>query len=98
MDFIMDFPWSNSFDSILVVVDCLMKIAHFIPCNKSIIGEKIAKLFLDHVFCYHELLEYIIFDHGPQFVSKFEKWHFEILGVKVKLSLAFHLETNGQME
>jgi hypothetical protein len=50
-----------------------MKIAHFIPCNKSIIGEKIAKLFLDHVFCYHELLEYIIFDHGPQFVSKFEK-------------------------
>ncbi len=25
----------------------------FIPCNKSIIGEKTTKLFLDHVFCYN---------------------------------------------
>ncbi len=86
MDFIMDLPRSNSFESILVVVDRFMKIVHFIPRNKSIVGEKTTKLFLDHVFRYHGLLEDIISDHRPQFASKFWKWLFELLGVKVKLS------------
>ncbi len=43
MDFIIYLPLSNSFDSILVVVDYLTNMAHFIPCSKSIIGERIAK-------------------------------------------------------
>ncbi len=90
MDFIVDLPRSTSFDSILGVVDCLMKMVHFIPCNKSIIGKKTVKLFLDHVFCYHGFPKDIISDCGPQFTSKFWKWLFEQLNVKVKLSLAFH--------
>jgi hypothetical protein len=71
MDFIVDLPQSNSFDSILVVVDRLTKMAHFILFNKSITNKNIAKLFLDHVFHYHGLLEDIVFDCGPQFTSKF---------------------------
>jgi hypothetical protein len=71
MDFILDFRQSNSFDSIFVVVDCLMKMTHFIPCNKSITSEKITKLLFDHVFRYHGLHEDIIFGCGPQFTSKF---------------------------
>jgi len=51
----MDFPQSNSFDSILVVVDHFMKMVHFIHCNKSITDDKTTKLFLDHVCCYHGL-------------------------------------------
>jgi hypothetical protein len=94
----MDVPASNSFNSILVVVDHLIKMVHFIPCNKTIISKKIAKLFLDHVFQYHGLLEDIVFNRGPQFASKFWRRLFELLGVKVKLSLAFHPQTNGQME
>jgi hypothetical protein len=49
----MGLPRYNSFDCILVVLDCFMKMAHFIPYNKSITDKKIVKLFLDHVFCYH---------------------------------------------
>jgi len=52
MDFIMDLPPFDSFDSILVVVDRSSKMVHFIPCNKIIIGEKITKLFFYHVFRY----------------------------------------------
>jgi hypothetical protein len=37
-----------------------MKMAHFIPYSKSITGKKKTKLFLDHVFCYHGLLEDIV--------------------------------------
>jgi len=64
MDFIMDLLQSNSFDSILVAVDRFTKMAHFISCNKSITNEKIAKLFIDHVFRCHGLIQNIIFDHG----------------------------------
>lgn len=95
-DFIIDLPLFNSFDSILVVVDCLTKMAHFIPCNKSIIGERTVKLFLDHVFQYHGLLEDILFNCGLQFTSKFWKSFFELLGVKVKLLLAFHPQNMGK--
>jgi hypothetical protein len=90
MDFIMDFPWSNSFVSILVVVNRFTKMVHFIPCNKSIIVKKTTKLFLDHVFCYHGLLENNIFYRGPQFAYKFWNWLFKLLNVKVKLSSTFH--------
>jgi hypothetical protein len=45
MDFIIDLPPFHSFNSILVVVDRLTKMAHFIPWNKIIIGKNIAKLF-----------------------------------------------------
>jgi len=71
MDFIIYLPPSSSYDSILMVVNCLMKMIHFIPCTKTIIGEGTIKLFFDHVFLYHDLFEDIIFEHGPQFASKF---------------------------
>jgi hypothetical protein len=50
VNFIIDLPLSDSFDSILVVVDCFKKIIHFIPCNKSITNKRTTKLFFDHVF------------------------------------------------
>jgi hypothetical protein len=70
MDFITNLPPSSSYDSILVEVDRLMKIIHFILCTKTITSERTTKLILDHVFWYHGLFEGIIFDRGPQFASK----------------------------
>ncbi len=57
----MDLPQSNSFYSILVVVDCFTQMVHFIPCNKSITSEMTTKLFLHHVFHYHGFPKVIIF-------------------------------------
>jgi hypothetical protein len=65
MDFITNLPLSNFYDSIVVVVDRLIKMVHFIPCNKIIIGKRMVKLFLNHVFQYHGLPENIIYDCGP---------------------------------
>jgi hypothetical protein len=84
------------FFSILVVVDHLMKMAHFIPCNKSITNGKTTKLFLDHVFYYHGLHENIVSNHEPRFAFKFWKWLFELLSVSVKLSSTFHPQIDGQ--
>jgi hypothetical protein len=83
MDFISDLPPFSSYDSILVVMDYLMKMAYFIPCTKIIISEGTTKLFSDHVFRYHGLFENIILNRGLQFKSKLWKQLFELLGVKL---------------
>lgn len=98
MDFITDLPLSNSFDSIFVVVDRLTKMAHFIPCKKTSSSEDTARFFLDNIYRYHGLPDDIISDRGTQFVSKFWKSLFEILKVDIKLSSAFHPQTDGQTE
>jgi len=72
MEFITNLPPFNSFESILVV-DHLMKMAHFILCTKAITSEGIAMLFLDHGFRYHGLSKNITFYCGLQFASKFWK-------------------------
>jgi hypothetical protein len=64
MDFITNVPPSNSYDSILVVVDHLTKMVHFISCTKTIIGKGTTKFFFDHVFWYHGLSKDIISDCG----------------------------------
>jgi hypothetical protein len=55
---------SKAFDSIFVVVDQLMKMAHFMPYNKTITGEKIARLFMDNIYKYHGLPDDIISDRS----------------------------------
>jgi transposase InsO family protein len=98
MDFINDLPSSKNFDAIFVIVDRLTKMAHFVPYTKTITGEETARLFVDNIYRYRELPGDIISDRGPQFISKFWRSLFEILKVDIKLSLAFHPQTDGRME
>jgi transposase InsO family protein len=98
MDFITDLPSSRNFDAILVIVNRLTKMAHFVPCTKTMTREETARLFVDNVYRYHGLPDDIILDRGPQFVSKFWRSLFEILKVDIKLSSTFHPQTNGQTE
>ena len=46
MDFITDLPRVGDHDTLLVVVDRFSKIAHFVPCSKTISGEEMDDLFL----------------------------------------------------
>ena len=98
MDFIVDLPPSKGFDSIFVVVDRLTKMAHFVPRNKIVTGEETARLFIDNVYKYHGLPDDIISDRGTQFTSKFWQSLFKILQVEIKLSSAYHPQTDGQTE
>lgn len=98
MDFIVDLPPSAGFDSIFVVVDRLTKMAHFVPCNKTVTGEETAKLFLDNIYRHHGLPDDIISDRGTQFTSNFWQSLFKILKVEIKLSSAYHPQTDGQTE
>ncbi|MBW0530843.1 hypothetical protein O181_070558 [Austropuccinia psidii MF-1] len=55
MDFITQLPLSNSFDSILVVVERFSKMAIFIPTYGTITSLDLAQIFISHVFSKHGL-------------------------------------------
>jgi len=61
-------------------------------------AEGLARLFRDNVWKLHGLPESIISDRGPQFVAGLMKELNGMLGIKSKLSTAFHPQTDGQTE
>ena len=46
----------------------------------------------------HGLPESVVLDRGPQFATELTKELNQMLGIKTKLSMAFHPQTDGQME
>jgi len=97
-DFITKLPLAQGYDSILVVVNRLTKMVHFIPTIEKTSAEGLARLFRDNVSKLHGLLESIISDWGPQFAAGLMKELNGMLGIMSKLSTAFHLQTDGQTE
>jgi len=97
-DFITKLPLAQDYDSILVVVDQLTKMVHFISTTEKMSAEGLAKLFRDNVWKLHGLLESIILDRGLQFVAGIMRELNRMLGIKSKLSMVFHSQTNEQME
>jgi hypothetical protein len=98
MDFIVQLPQSKNFTAVLVVVDRLTKMAHFIPTVDEVDAATTASLFLDRIVSPHGLPDDIITDRGSVFTSSFTKTFLEALGVKQNLSTAFHPQTDGQTE
>ena len=98
MDFIVKLPQSQGYDSILVCVCRRRKQAHFIPCKETINAVETATLFLSTVYKLHGLPVDIVSDRGPQFRSAFWKALTSALGITLKLSTAYHPQTDGQTE
>ena len=83
---------------ILVVVNRLTKMVHFIPTMEKTSAEELARLFRDNVWKLHSLPESIISDRGPQFMAGLMRELNQILGIKSKLSTAFYPQTDEQTE
>ena len=97
-DFITKLPIAQGYNSILVVVDRLTKMVHFIPTTEKTLAEGLARLFRDNVWKLHGLPESIILDRGPQFVAGI-MWELNrVLEIESKLSTAFHPQTDRQTE
>jgi len=92
-DFITKLPLAQGYDSILVVVDRLTKMVHFIPTTEKMSAEGLAGLFRDNVWKLHGLPENIISDRGSQFAAGLMKELNGMLGIKSKLSTAFLSES-----
>jgi len=98
VDFIMKLPVVAGKDTILVVCDRLSKITHFVATTKGISVEGLARLLRDNVWKLHGLPESVVLDRGPQFVAELTKELNRMLGIKTKLSMVFHPQTDRQTE
>jgi len=97
-DFITKLPLAQGYDSILVVVDRLTKMVHFVPTMEKTSAEGLARLFRDNVWKLHGLPESIISDRGPQFAAGLMRELNGMLGIASKLSMVFYPQTDGQTE
>ena len=95
VDFITKLPVSKCYDSILVVCDRFSKISHFVATTEKTMVEELVKLFRDNMWKLHGLLESVILDRGPQFVAELTRELNKMLGIKTKLSMVYHPETDG---
>jgi len=98
VDFITKLPLAQGYNTILVVCDQLTKMVHFVPTTEKTSAEGLVRLFRDYVWKLHGLPESIILDRGAQFVANLMKELNQILRIKTKLLMAFHPQTDGQME
>ena len=99
MDFITHLPPTRSgYTSIMVVVDRLTKMVHFLPTFDSVSAEDVAALFRDRVFCLHGMPQSIVSDRDVKFTSAFWQELHRLLDVKLNLSTAYHPQTDGQTE
>ena len=98
VDFITKLLLAQGYDLILVVVDKLMKMVYFIPTTEKTSAEGLARLFRDNVWKLYGLPKSIISDRGPQFVAELMRELNEMLGIKSKLLMVFHPQTDRQTE
>ena len=96
IDFVIGLPLSSdskneSYDSILFIIDRLTKMMHYEPVKVTIDAPKLAEVIINVVVWHHGLPNSIVTNRGSVFTSKLWSLLCYFLGVRQRLSTAFHL-------
>ena len=99
VDFVGPLPESKNrdgnFDSITVVIDLLSAMIHLVPSRINYTARDIAELMFSKVYKHHGLPRSIVSDRDVLFTSQFWTHLNKLIGVKQRMSSAYHPETNG---
>jgi len=98
VDFVVELPLSARHDAVMTVVDLVSKQVHFIPTHTTVTAEGAARLFLHQVWKLYGLLTCVVSDRRPQFVARFTRELYRLLGIKLASSTAWHPQTDRQTE
>jgi len=102
MNFITKLPKSTNlatgdkYDSILIMVDKLIKYSHIIACKDKFTAEQLRYIVLNWLIRYHDIPKGLISDRDKLFTSNYWKTLLPMLGTRLRMSTAYHSITNGQ--
>jgi len=91
-----DPAWGVKFDSILTIVDRLIKYTMFISFKKTTTASVLMYTILQELINNHRLSKEFITDRDKLFTSKFWEMLTAELRINHKMSTAYHSQTNGQ--
>lgn len=98
LDFIEGLPKSASYNSILVVVDKMSRYAHFLPLTNPFTAFQVAMVYMNNVFKLHGLPTAMVSDRDRVFTSTVWQELFKLTGTQLRMSTAYHPQTDGQTE
>src|SRR3954471_9334698 len=99
MDFVTALPRSlKGHDSIWVIVDRLTKSAHFLPIRMTDSVAKLSQLYLQEIVQLHGVPLSILSDRDSRFTSRFWDSFQTAMGTELRMSTAYHPQTDGQSE
>lgn len=89
---------TKAYNTILVILDCLIKIVHYKPVKVSIDTSSLTEVIIDIIVRHHNLPNFIISKRGSIFTSRFWFSLCYFLDIKQKVFTAFYPQTNSQTE
>lgn len=99
MDLITNLPLSKEKnDAMLVVVDRLTKMAHFLPTQTTVSVTRLAQLFFKEIWRLHGMSSSLILDRDVRFTSKFWRELMNLSSTHLNMSFAWHPQSDGQTE
>src|SRR4051812_2681644 len=98
MDFIEGLPKVGGKSVILTVADRFSKYAHFIALGHPYTAASVARAFFDGIVLLHGFTSSIVSDRDPVFTGHVWRDLFRPAGVKLRMSTAFHPQTDVQSE
>ncbi|GJS54906.1 RNA-directed DNA polymerase [Tanacetum coccineum] len=98
LDFVLGLPHTQlAKDSIMVVVDRFLMMAHFVPCLKMFDASQVARLYFAKIVKLHGVPKTLTFDRDVKFVSHFWRTLWTRLGSKLQFSSSHHPQTDGSI-
>jgi hypothetical protein len=99
MDYMSGLPSTKQgHDRVFVVIDWFLKMAILTTCKKNITAVDTAKLFFEQVWVHFWIRYTIISDRDNRFLSTLWSSLWSLLDTKLTKSIAFHPQTDGQIE
>ena len=102
IDYVGPLPESRNrdgqFDSITVVICLLTAMVHLIPSRVNYNATQLAELFFENIYKIHGLPQNIISNRDVLFTSTFWSRLHRLIGTKLRLSSAYHPQSDGSTE